>query len=129
MYTHTHTHTYIYTHTELAIYCRKSVACLPSKCHPETKRWADAKHGNDIIDHILDLTNKSHVYSLYGSVLLPTLSSPHSNALPLTHALSWSLHYLPLFPLLSVWYKKPVIHFQLIIWINKFDLELFSLQR
>jgi hypothetical protein len=39
-----------------------------------------------------------------------------------TLSLSLSLRYLALFPLLSVWYKNPGNHFQLINWNTDFDL-------
>ncbi len=82
--------------------------------------------GTTSLNYIFNLSNWLHVCitccSLSNSqfycwrYLSLAATRCHSHAL----SLSLSLHYLTLFPLLSVWYKTSGIYFQLINWIDEF---------
>jgi hypothetical protein len=99
---------------------------IRSKCCLETNRWADANHGSNMISHILDLVNKSHIRItclFSNSLFYCQCYLPLAAMLCLSHTLSLSLRYLAPFPPLSVWYKKNLsnLYTSSLFWINYSD--------
>jgi len=82
-----------------------------SKCCYEINKCADASCGNEILIDIIHLTYQfahvSYMFMFYWLDLVLTLLFFYHKALPLTQALSLSLRYPALFPLLFVEYENP----------------------
>ncbi len=81
-----------------------------------------SNHGNSIISSILitsliNLTHPPQIFSLTVYFIANAIS--HIQICSVSHTLFLSLCYLALSPASFVWYKNPVIHFHLIIDLNK----------